>query len=925
MKKSKIVFSIKILFNILLGVCLGSSIILFYVSTNGTLQKIIEENIQNGIQEKYACHCECKLEKIDWLSLRMHFSHMQIKPRSLDEDSSVGKEWLIAIDKGRISCSWWSLITSFRCKISTEFDHMVMQEVIDQGGLGLIGFIKKLFVRGLDDIIQYDGVAISNALLSLTKKNNKAFAHIPFICNMSCEPERTRMQFYAKKGRCSYNNICLEDISGSFVWDVPSKDIVKNMSIQTHIGMNIPSFSQSSNCFLMGSMNNGLGSFVLKNEDESFVIDPIQIRADSQKGWFDFSIITNSDFCKQLNLHEACQDVYGNIQIDCRGDFYDFLKTLEVDISIEDIFYKTKNILHEGKAFIQYKTPGLIHGQLVTQNKQWFEFIIDSKDEALSFEFFNSKELEVAQGAHWKVPEQKCNIVVTKSEEKGWYGSYQVELYNQKLNEQKNIIGSFEVGNNDVRFLGNIDDINYDISFQIGPNILLNHILFKQLDKELVTFRADKNNKTRLLGVIDFACIKYLVSSPFKVSFSQEGSLEFRGYVQDGIYYSQLSTKNANIRLPKIYNVVQNITAGCLVDLYNRSVQFKDIKAELHEGEIACSQANLFFDRSGNCFFMHVPLFLHNVLLSWEKGIFMLLSGGLFLNKSKNKNLCLSGNIIVEKSQFKDNILSLEFQEKLLGKVLDYNDKEATGSHCELDISIFTKDLLQVKTSFLSAKARVDIALQGTVKKPELTGLVQLTSGSFYFPYKSLDIIDGRLFFVPGQQSDPLIEILAKGKLKRFSVTMRASGSVFDPYVLFESMPYLTEEQIMSLLLLGMEDSSLGMMVPAILTQKFKDIVFGPALSKTKLQTRFDYLLNSLKYFRFLPQLTSQTGRGGMRGIFEIDASDHLHGKIDTNFMHLEDTKFDVDFGVTDDITFRVQKDGPSTYGGEVELRWKFK
>ncbi len=40
--------------------------------------------------------------------------------------------------------------------------------------------------------------------------------------------------------------------------------------------------------------------------------------------------------------------------------------------------------------------------------------------------------------------------------------------------------------------------------------------------------------------------------------------------------------------------------------------------------------------------------------------------------------------------------------------------------------------------------------------------------------------------------------------------------------------------------------------------------------------------------------------------------------------MQLEDTKFDVDYAVTDDITLRAQKDGPSTYSGEVEFKWKF-
>ncbi len=34
--------------------------------------------------------------------------------------------------------------------------------------------------------------------------------------------------------------------------------------------------------------------------------------------------------------------------------------------------------------------------------------------------------------------------------------------------------------------------------------------------------------------------------------------------------------------------------------------------------------------------------------------------------------------------------------------------------------------------------------------------------------------------------------------------------------------------------------------------------------------------------------------------------------------------KFDIDYAAADDVTFRLQKDGPSTYGGQVEFAWKF-
>ena len=185
--------------------------------------------------------------------------------------------------------------------------------------------------------------------------------------------------------------------------------------------------------------------------------------------------------------------------------------------------------------------------------------------------------------------------------------------------------------------------------------------------------------------------------------------------------------------------------------------------------------------------------------------------------------------------------------------------------------------------------------------------------------------MDGKILFIPEQSLfDPVIEFTAKGKLKRFGVSVLAWGSALDPHIQFESQPYLSEEQIVSLLLLGVEDNSLGAMVPAILIQRLKDIMFGPALSKTKLKAVFDRLLKSLRYFRFLPQFTNQSGRGGIRGTFEVDATDNLHAKIDTNFAQIEDIKVDIDYDVTDDVTVRLQRDGPSTYGGEVEFCWKF-
>lgn len=913
-----------LLLSILLGTSLGIALIMLHVSSNGTLQNYIVEKLQEDFVKKYGCHLDCQLERIDWLSLRLYFSNVSIKPFCLD-GSLEKKTWSIVADSFVLSASWWTLITRYRAKLSAVFDHAIMYESLEEETeSGLMKFLGALFKQGSGGFMIYDWMSINNGLLFVENREGLSI-RVPYACNVSCEKNGTRMQFYPHAGKMyMQNSLLLSGLSGSFVWDIPSQDVVKGISGQIHAEMILPALMEKGNCSLTGVMRNGLCIFSLKNEDGSFLIDPIQIRIDSKKCLFDVSVVVDANVGKQLNLHDFFQEVSGSVKVDCRGDLYDLLGTLQVDVMVDNLLYKSKKITEDVKVLIHYVKPKELSGLLTMGDKQYCKFDVVVGQNSAHVSCVTTQTIMMPGDSYWKIFAGQCSAQISYDKQQGWRGSYVIIFDNDKCQKQKKVSGSFALKDNGLELVGSLDDISYDIFLTLFPNIQLEKAKFMQGDRELAHFYIDEERGSLLVGIIDFLCLQYIVSDAFKSSFAQEGTVQFQGSLHNGVYYGNLKTTEANIRIPRIYNVIQNFSASCELDFYNRSVCLKDAKAELHEGEIVCSRANLFFDKAAVCYFMHIPCLLHNVLMSWDKGIFMLISGGMVLQKSLIDPMRLSGQIIVEKSQLKDNLFSSEFQETLFGKVLEYDDKEVSDDCCELDIAIFTKDLLHVKTSFLAARAKLDLLLKGTVKKPSLSGLIQLVSGSFYFPYKSLDITDGKLFFLPGQQFDPLLDVIAKGKLKRFGVSMHVTGSVFDPVVQFDATPYLTEEQIVSLLLLGIEENSLGVMVPALLTQKLKDLVFGPALSKNKMQTKFERLLESLKYFRFLPQFANQTGRGGLRGLFEVEASDHLHGKMDVNLMQLEDTKFEADFSVTDDIIVRAQKDGPSTYGGEVEFKWKF-
>ena len=61
-----------------------------------------------------------------------------------------------------------------------------------------------------------------------------------------------------------------------------------------------------------------------------------------------------------------------------------------------------------------------------------------------------------------------------------------------------------------------------------------------------------------------------------------------------------------------------------------------------------------------------------------------------------------------------------------------------------------------------------------------------------------------------------------------------------------------------------------------------------------------------------------------MRGALEIEVNDRLRVVAEQNFSLTEDTSFEVEYAVSDDVTLRGIRNERCDVGGEVEMRWKF-
>jgi len=201
---------------------------------------------------------------------------------------------------------------------------------------------------------------------------------------------------------------------------------------------------------------------------------------------------------------------------------------------------------------------------------------------------------------------------------------------------------------------------------------------------------------------------------------------------------------------------------------------------------------------------------------------------------------------------------------------------------------------------------------------------VQLTSGVIHFPYKPLHIVRGTLRFLPEQSFDPLIELIARNKIKKHHVSLLVTGSATNHQVLLESSPALTEEQIIGLLLVGMPEESLSIVMPAIIANNIKNVIFSSEQTRFGVNKYASQIGELLKHVHLVPRFADQTGRGGLRGAIEIDATDRLRALIQKNFSLSEDTRFEVEYAVTDDITLRGIRDERRDIAAEMEMRWKF-
>lgn len=486
----------------------------------------------------------------------------------------------------------------------------------------------------------------------------------------------------------------------------------------------------------------------------------------------------------------------------------------------------------------------------------------------------------------------------------------------KKTFEPKSIIGSLQITKDHIALQGTSEQCTYDLRAQAHPRWHLKHCNCSWQGKPVINLTA--TSPTQFSGIIGYPVVKFLTQLIGCYAPGGE-SIQVAGTFGNTMTFD-VSMKDGNIRLPYTYNLLQDIQTTIAFDTQLHRFAIKNLDLQFNKGNLQASLITGILNERHQLAYLHAPIIFDNCFFGINKDLFAFFSGTLTSTYQPDGVFHVGGSITLDRAHIRNNILSGEFRTIFGTTAAPFSQKQ----NVDFDVKVMTHSPIRVKTSFLEAAAHIHAHLTDSISEPTISGSVEITNGSFLFPYKPLLIKRGKLYFLPHQTNDPVVDILAENNIRKYAVHMAVNGTVKNPNIAFSSTPQLQEEQIVALLLGGSEDGSLFLAMPTSIMKSIQNLLFGPAHTTSQFQRTLKNLFSPLKNLRITPSFSDQTARGGLRGSLIIDVNDRLRAIIEQNFSLTEDVVIQVEYDLSDDARIRATRDERGDLGGELEGRWKF-
>lgn len=439
-------------------------------------------------------------------------------------------------------------------------------------------------------------------------------------------------------------------------------------------------------------------------------------------------------------------------------------------------------------------------------------------------------------------------------------------------------------------------------------------------NKTLIDLAYSPSEGHRINGVIDVGAVQRLLKRVAGFDLHGEGVVEVRGHYDKGQYELSLDAPKIAVRLPHIYNVVNALNGKLTFDPQSSLLEITDVQCSLHRGSLSVPRATFQYNSDEESLTYEVPCMLTSFWFNLEKDLYALFSGSLVFKKEKDALPLLSGEVWVDRAHVSESAFAMPFihHGKQVGALGFSSPLPVLG----LNVTVRSKNPVRVSMARLEGDAYIDMHVGNTTTEPSLSGSIRVATGTIVFPYKPLMIRKAQLTFTPQQSFDPAIEVFAKNTIKGYDISLLVNGTLSAHDLRLQSAPPLTEEQIIGLLYTGSDQGVLGAVVPSV--ENLASLFLKNDGRSSKNNTGKHSWRETLRHIHLVPSFTDQHGRGGLRGTLEVEINDRWRALMQKNFSLSEDTRFELDYAVSDDMCVRALRDERRDIGAEVEMKVKF-
>lgn len=901
------------------AVLCGCMLVLFFAQYNQQFKHELQLTLQNALKQQLDCAISWQVEDVG-----LFFPTLQFNSVRMQEDTTQPR-WSWQAEQLVVHFSWIKYLMDGIIDLHITLRDVTTFSLLDAGELPLFTHIQKFFISDSTLPIGIKELVIEKGTLDIQDHVRALRCTTNFSCSMAALPTLFKLVMYMSRGATTCGtHAVVEQLEAKTTLEVPYSGSSSMLRLEGSAHL-MPLLERARMVHFYGTYKNDRGTFSLSNNDDTCAIHAIEAQRthNGVTATVDASIslehITN-------HVSSFLEPFSGMARLCARLDHTASGMDIDASMACDTARYGTKS-LGAWHSSCKRKPSGMWHGSATVSDdlQQLYTVLwhVDEQTNQGGISIDNIATVPLPFTRYWTIRPNEGTVQCTFNGFSTVDGSYRIRATNDKIEAAVDSYARFSFDASKLLVDGALGTHAYKAALDFTtPSLVQSCVYTDEQGHELINLTVDSSNPQRLHGQVAFPLIKHLSLHLFDTPLGGQGKVHCTLDRTASGFAGRLFLTDSTIRLLQTHNFIRDFQANIQGDYKKGLLELQNFGIQLQKGQIYAKRCAFYFDDYWHLKFAHVPLFAHKLFLNVEKDMFVIFSGSLLGTYDAVHGPALTGSLVVDRGQVKKNIFSSTAQKNMLTSVGTVG--AFPGSECAVDLTLESKVPLHVKTSVLDTQITCDLAVKGTLGNPNALGSINIVNGTLAFPYRSIPIVAGKLYFTPPHVHDPAIELVARGKVKKYHITMRVDGAVSQPKITFDASPPLTEEQIVTLLLSGSDDGSLVLAMPALVMHNVQNLLFGDEPSSTSHDSFIKNVLKPFKSIRIVPNFSDQQARGGIRGSLIIDLDDRFHALIQKNFSLPEDTRFEVEYHVSDDMTVRAIKDEHSDLGGEVEMRWKF-